>query len=157
MSPCNSRIQSAVNNYWSSFSQTNQFHHSATLELLSPPPLKILECGSGDGLFLSSLEGRGYECKGLDISSIAVEKANRKGVKTQVYDFGSNSLPYPDSSFDTVLALEVLEHLYDPQHLLREMYRVTKDDIIISTPNFCSFIARVQVLGGGGTREQYPT
>jgi SAM-dependent methyltransferase len=45
-------------------------------------------------------------------------------------------LTFPDSSFDTVVSTEVLEHVPDPQLAFREMCRVVKPGgyIIVSTP-----------------------
>lgn len=39
-------------------------------------------------------------------------------------DFENDPLPYPDQSVDTVLCMNVLEHIYHHAHLLREMKRI---------------------------------
>jgi SAM-dependent methyltransferase len=46
-------------------------------------------------------------------------------------------LPFRDNSFDVILCLEVLEHLYDPFCLFVETYRVLKPqgELLITTPN----------------------
>ncbi len=44
-------------------------------------------------------------------------------------------LSFKNSSFDTVLCLEVLEHTNDPVKAIKELARVTKKDLIISVPN----------------------
>jgi len=43
-------------------------------------------------------------------------------------------LPVPDKSFETVLALEILEHTDQPATVLSELRRVAKRRIIISVP-----------------------
>jgi SAM-dependent methyltransferase len=47
-------------------------------------------------------------------------------------------LPFPESSFDTVVSTEVLEHVPDPHRAVQEMKRVVRPGrhIIISTPMF---------------------
>jgi SAM-dependent methyltransferase len=48
------------------------------------------------------------------------------------------NIPQPDSSYDTVVCTEVLEHVTDPKKALSEMYRVLKPGgfIILSTPMY---------------------
>jgi SAM-dependent methyltransferase len=36
------------------------------------------------------------------------------------------ALQFPDAFFDTVLSIQVLEHVFEPMRMLRELYRVTK-------------------------------
>jgi len=44
-------------------------------------------------------------------------------------------LPFKSNVFDKVSSHEVIEHLEDPLTLLREMHRVSRDRIMITTPN----------------------
>lgn len=44
--------------------------------------------------------------------------------------------------------LDVLEHLLNPNNLLKEVFRVTSKYVIISVPNFNSLPSRIQVLLG---------
>jgi ubiquinone/menaquinone biosynthesis C-methylase UbiE len=44
------------------------------------------------------------------------------------------ALPYPDDTFDLVLAIEVLEHVPDPEAALREIRRVATDALVVSVP-----------------------
>ena len=50
-------------------------------------------------------------------------------------------LPFKDASFDAVLCLEVLEHLYCPIRLLAEFWRVLQPDgeLVVTTPNAWSW------------------
>src|ERR1043166_2084581 len=85
---------------------------------------------------------------GLDISEQAVQKCKTAGLDARVFDFAGQPLPFQDRSFDSVVALDVLEHLYDPAQVLREAFRVSRKRVIVSVPNFNSLPARLQVLLG---------
>ena len=43
-------------------------------------------------------------------------------------------LPFPDSTFDLVLAIEVLEHVPDPSAALAELDRVASGALVMSVP-----------------------
>lgn len=53
------------------------------------------------------------------------------------------NLPFVDSSFATVVATEILEHLEQPEIAVKEIKRVLKDDgrIVISVPNRYNFFS----------------
>lgn len=55
-------------------------------------------------------------------------------------DLSRDSIPLPDERVDLVLALEVIEHLVNPDHMLREARRVLRSggSLVISTPNLAS-------------------
>jgi len=44
------------------------------------------------------------------------------------------AIPFADGAFDTVMCLEVLEHLRDPEKGLRELLRVSRRQVILSVP-----------------------
>ncbi len=43
-------------------------------------------------------------------------------------DFEKDQLPAPDNSYDTVLFLNVMEHIFNYQHIANEVLRITKSD-----------------------------
>ncbi len=131
---------------WRGEDQQIQFRHEAALDMIDSGT--VLDLGSGDGLLLSLLRKKDVMGKGLDLSEEGVAKANARGLNTRVFDFRSNRLPFPDNSFDTVVMLDILEHLYDPQSLLNEAARVSKKNVIVGVPNFSSLPARLQTLIG---------
>jgi 2-polyprenyl-3-methyl-5-hydroxy-6-metoxy-1,4-benzoquinol methylase len=53
-----------------------------------------------------------------------------------------SSLPLPDKSFSISIASEVIEHVFSPFILLDELIRVSREYIIISTPNPASLKSR---------------
>ena len=134
------------NKRWSGFDSSIGFRHKAALEMVLSG--SVLDLGAGDGVFLEML-GESFEDKiGLDISEEASKKAHTKNLKVEVFDFASAPLPFDDGRFDTVVMLDVLEHLYSPQNLMAESVRVSQKHIIISVPNFNALPARIQMLFG---------
>jgi methionine biosynthesis protein MetW len=121
------------------------WRHRAALDLVEEEP--VLDLGGGDGLFLSLLRERGFQnMKLLDVSPIAVRKAREKGLEAEVVDI-TEPLPFEDKSFGTVVALDVLEHLFDPLSLLMEMARVSRT-IVVVVPNFQYWKERTRMLLG---------
>jgi len=53
--------------------------------------------------------------------------------------------PFSDNYFDTVFAGEIIEHLYNPDHLLAETYRVLKPKgiFVLTPPNLASIHNRI--------------
>ena len=120
--------------------------HVIASEMVSEEP--ILDIGGGSGTLALLLKQRGFnKITIVDISSVAVEKARAKGFKAQVLDVSKMPLPFKDLSFATVIATDVLEHLYDPVSVLKECGRIGKR-IILSLPNFHYFKDRIEMLLG---------
>ena len=133
---------------WSSRDSKLGFNHESALEMISDG--SVLDLGCGDGTLFDSLKLRGNTAEGLDISQEAIKKCEAKGHKVKLFDFSNGQLPYADNSFDYVVMLDVLEHLYNPDTLLVEAKRVSKQFVILSVPNFSSLPARLQVAPGKG-------
>ena len=58
----------------------------------------------------------------------------RQTVDVVVLD--ANNLPFQDKSIDTVLMIDVLEHLRNPINALKEAQRVGKKKILVDVPNY---------------------
>lgn len=140
-------VKEFENKRWREGDQTFVFRHAETIKMVEKGQ-KVLDIACGDGLLLRALAQKGALVSGVDISEEGVRKCKEKGLDVSVVDIATESLPFPDQTFDTVIMLDVLEHLYVPQELLGEATRVSKKYIIISVPNFNSLPARLQVLRG---------
>jgi ubiquinone/menaquinone biosynthesis C-methylase UbiE len=93
---------------------------------------RILDLGCATGNYCLELKRLGFDCVGADINHEYIEKARAKGVEAVVV---SGALPFKDSSFDTVIISEVLEHLLDPKTVLQEAKRVTKNNVLVTVPD----------------------
>ena len=95
---------------------------------LPPPPFKILDVGCGAGLLSNSLAKLGYTVTGIDLSQSSLDVAKKVDATNSVTYLNANaySLPFADASFDAVFAMDVLEHVEEPQLLISEAARMLK-------------------------------
>ena len=151
----NSDVKNFENQRWDSSDSKGGFRYKAAKRVVDVD--SVLDLGCGDGFFLESLGPEFKKLKGLDISEKAVQKVHSKDIDAAVFDFASGPLPCENNSFDTVVMLDILEHLYSPKDLLEETKRVSKKSIIISVPNFNSLPARVQAFLGRAPENNTPS
>jgi SAM-dependent methyltransferase len=86
-------------------------------------PGRVLEVGGGPGELAARIRDEiGCEVVMVDISPRMVELARARGVDAQVGD--AAGLPFPDGSFDCVLAAWMLFHLPDIDRGVAELARV---------------------------------
>src|SRR5271169_5077755 len=89
---------------------------------------RILDAGCGSGPLFAALRDRGAVVTGFDKSAGMLELARRRlgaGADLRVADLGS-PLPFPDGTFDDVVASLVLDYLEDWAAPLAELRRVLK-------------------------------
>ena len=96
------------------------------LSSLVPPGCSLLDVGCGDGKL-----ARGLLEKRPDVKIEGVDVTVRKKTWLPVKLFDGTNLPYPASSFDGVMLIDVLHHTLDPLPLLREALRVSRRWLIV--------------------------
>jgi glycosyltransferase involved in cell wall biosynthesis/SAM-dependent methyltransferase len=99
---------------------------------------RVLDCGCGMGFYLMAMSRlRRLDLVGLDLNAGRLRWAQREGVPAALVCGDICRLPFADASFDKVLLSEVLEHLADDRHVLRELYRILKPGgiLAISVPH----------------------
>jgi ubiquinone/menaquinone biosynthesis C-methylase UbiE len=98
-------------------------------------PSRILEVGVGEGEIAGRIAER-YPAAfvaGIDLPDPTL--ADQWASRSLPAAFGDVlALPFPDRSFDLVLAIEVLEHVPRPEAALREIVRVAMGDVVLSVP-----------------------
>jgi SAM-dependent methyltransferase len=109
---------------------------------------RVLDLGCRSGAFTRHfLEGN--EVVGLDVDRAALEKAAALGIETLVANV-EEPLPLGDSSFDAVVAGELLEHLRLPEAVIAEAWRVLRPNGVLvgSVPNAFRIQSRLRFLRG---------
>lgn len=105
-------------------------------------------CGTGEmGLLIK--EKFNSKVYGLDINGAAVKKANKNGIIARLGDV-EKKWPYDNGSINSVLCVQMIEHLVNPDFFLEESKRVLKKNglVIISTPNLAAWYNRLILLLG---------
>lgn len=98
-------------------------------------PRRVIEVGMGEGVIAARVRARFPDASlvGVDLWDDELHKQWRRRHLTGV--FGDiERLPFPDGAADLVLAIEVLEHIPDPEAAVAELARVATDRIILSVP-----------------------
>jgi len=79
---------------------------------------KLLEVGSGPGLFLKCGKARGWDVLGIEPSLAAIKRSRRYGVKVRQGFFDSKTVA-DLGRFDVIYMQTVLEHVPDPEAILK--------------------------------------
>ena len=98
-------------------------------------PERVLEVGVGEGEVARRIGARwpGVPVAGIDLADEALAASWRDaGVLGSFSDI--TRLPFADDTFDLVLAIEVLEHVPDPERSVAELARVARGRLVLSVP-----------------------
>ncbi len=120
----------------------DQREKGAVLEAITPLEDKdVLEIACGTGRFTVMLAAQGANVVGLDISAAMLQRGRQKAKQADVSENleflrgDAGRLPFPDDHFDTVIAMRFFHLADDPEGFLREMRRVSRDQIVFDTFN----------------------
>jgi|tagenome__1003787_1003787.scaffolds.fasta_scaffold20092108_1 SAM-dependent methyltransferase len=115
---------------------------------LGAPGKRILDLGCRSGAVARHFV-EGNEVVGLDVDRNALQAAEKLGIETVVADVEA-PLPFPDMSFDAVVAGELLEHVRFPENVVAEGRRLLRPGGIFvgSVPNMFNLHNRLAFLRG---------
>lgn len=124
---------------------------------LIPEGSAVCDVGCGrNPLLLDALAGRAPKRVGLDRD---VGNALHNGIELRNADFSSLPLPIADREFDAITLVAVLEHLEDPEGVLRECRRGLKKRgrIILTSPSppakpVLEFLSYLNIISREGVR-----
>jgi 2-polyprenyl-3-methyl-5-hydroxy-6-metoxy-1,4-benzoquinol methylase len=100
-------------------------------------PGSVLDVGCGEGVltqrWAQALDGR---VVGIDLEDAAIQAEwdKRRAPNLEYRIMKAENLPFADGEFDLACAIEVLEHVPDPEHTVAEMARVASGHLLVSVP-----------------------
>jgi SAM-dependent methyltransferase len=105
----------------------------------------VLDLGCGTGGYAATLQAAGFQVTAIDSNPAHVAAAARLGVRALEAHGG---LPLPDNCVDTVVLIEVLEHVPDEgiPAFLREIRRVARTNVLLTVPD-CGDVSTLQPAG----------
>lgn len=107
-----------------------RFRFHAILKMLGRQPVdSILEVGTGSGIFLPELARHCRELHACDVHgnmAAVAELCAATGTSATLKTCPLENTGYPDSRFDVVIAVSVLEFVQDLNQSLREIERILK-------------------------------
>ena len=111
------------------------------------PGTTVLDVGCSDGQFGALVREQGHRVDGVDL-------VKHQGVGERLDDFVeadiSNGLPSGTGTYDVIIAGDILEHVVDPETLLKDIrdHLNPGGEILVSVPNFGHWYPRGKVALG---------
>jgi ubiquinone/menaquinone biosynthesis C-methylase UbiE len=103
--------------------------------LVEAAPATLLDVGCGEGeLYRRGLLPQTTRLVSLDLRPEALALFCGHAPHANLLSASIYALPFADRSQDTVLCMEVLEHLEEPARALAELARVARQHVILSVP-----------------------
>jgi 2-polyprenyl-3-methyl-5-hydroxy-6-metoxy-1,4-benzoquinol methylase len=101
-------------------------------------PESVLDVGCGEGVLTErwarALGDRRIVGIDLDDPLLHAEWEQRRRANLEYVVMKAENLPFADREFDLAAAIEVLEHVPDPEHTVAEMARVASRWLLVSVP-----------------------
>jgi len=131
-------------------SEASSSHRIILEKLTGKPMLNVLDLGSADGLLGTQIEALGHSVLGVDIFSPTGNHENRTNQITADLNEGIPEAVLLKSPFDIILCADVLEHLQNPENILRKCRNqlAPGGTVLVSIPNFGHWYPRFRVLFG---------
>ena len=114
------------------------FERSLDELLALADPGSLLDVGCGEGVLVERwarrLEGRRVVGIDLEEESIQAGWEQRRAPNLEYRVMRAENLPFGENEFALASAIEVLEHVPDPEHTLAEMARCAERHLLVSVP-----------------------
>jgi ubiquinone/menaquinone biosynthesis C-methylase UbiE len=104
--------------------------HELIAETVGETPRRVLDVGCGTGFLALRFAELGHDVVGVDLAPQMIERARAKaassGLRVELAVADGSALPFPDASFDVVVARHVIWNLPDPDRGVEEWLRVLR-------------------------------
>ncbi len=101
-------------------------------------PRSVLDVGCGEGVLVHgwAVENPDTRLVGIDLEEESIQSgwAERTAPNLEYRVMKSANLPFADGEFELASAIEVLEHVPDPEHTVAEMARCASRHLLVSVP-----------------------
>ncbi len=102
-------------------------------------PRSLLDVGCGEGVLVHRWAQRlGAESRivGIDLEEDSIQAgwSQRQAPNLEYQVMRAENLPFAANEFELASAIEVLEHVPDPEHTLAEMARCAERNLLVSVP-----------------------
>lgn len=120
-------LSEILDRYLGSFPVAHALFRAAELRNLAGQELlrPVLDLGCGTGQF-ADMVAEGPMDAGLDLCPRRLQIAQSQEGYLDLRQGDARDLPFPDGSFATVVSLSALEHMIEPEKVVREVHRVLK-------------------------------
>jgi SAM-dependent methyltransferase len=112
---------------------------------------RVVEIGAGAGGWIKRLQQNSDVARVIAVDIVDDGAGLLGGVDFHLLDVSASPLPCASESVDWVFAVEVIEHLANPRHFMKEAHRCLKSGgkLLITTPCNESVTARLSFLFRG--------
>jgi 2-polyprenyl-3-methyl-5-hydroxy-6-metoxy-1,4-benzoquinol methylase len=101
-------------------------------------PRSVLDVGCGEGVLVHEWAQRLGEGRvvGIDLEEESIQAgwAEHRAPNLEYRVMEASDLPFAENEFDLASAIEVLEHVPDPEHTVAEMARCAERHLLVSVP-----------------------
>jgi 2-polyprenyl-3-methyl-5-hydroxy-6-metoxy-1,4-benzoquinol methylase len=101
-------------------------------------PASLLDVGCGEGVLVHrwATEMPQARLVGIDLEEESIQAgwAERRAPNLEYRTMPAEDLPFAENEFELATAIEVLEHVPDPEHTLAEMARCAERHLLVSVP-----------------------
>lgn len=98
---------------------------------------KLLDIACGRGEFVISFKNLGFDCYAFDNEDNYKKNIEKNKINFKKFKY-KKKLPYKDNTFDVIFCKSFIEHIREPEDLIRECFRSLKKNgvLILLTPDF---------------------
>lgn len=124
-------FQEVLGNYYKPF----RWEYSVALDMIKKED-KVLEIGTGSGIFFEKLSAKVDDCLGLELSNKAIENARQRGLNV-INELIEVHAEKHENTYDVVCFFQVLEHITNVKSFLEGAIKCLKPGgkLIIAVPN----------------------